>query len=243
MRVRACTRARAHLGRVWVELERLVAVADGGVGLLELEVAVGALGVHQRRRHQRQHLREALDGLGVLAVARRLGCRHLELARLVHVRVRELGRRVGAHGRRRVVVRRPQVGVGGLRLVRLVVVVVVVIVVVAVLLLIVAVVVPAAAVVLVPVVVPVVVLLLVVVVLLLVVVVAAAATAVLVPVGLAVAVVMAVRGLLDQLRAELEQVLLEEVELRLVNQRRVGFELGHERLGTTQGRGWQISHR
>jgi len=56
------------LGRVRIEFERLVAVADGCVWLLHLEEAVGPLGIGQCRRRQLQDAREPLDGTGVVAV-------------------------------------------------------------------------------------------------------------------------------------------------------------------------------
>ena len=109
-----------RLGRVGVELERLVAVADRRGWLLLLEEGLGALRVDQRRGHQLDDAREGLNRFGKLAAGGGLGGSHLELARLLHVGVRDLTARRRAHGLRRVGVGLHQVGVGLLRLVGLV---------------------------------------------------------------------------------------------------------------------------
>ena len=101
-----------RLGRIGVERKRLVAVADRRVGLLHLQVRVGALRVHEGRRRQLDDLGEGGDGLGVVTVACRLRRLALELADLVHVRVGELAALRRAHLLRRVRVGRHQVGVG-----------------------------------------------------------------------------------------------------------------------------------
>ena len=64
---------------VGVELERGVAVADGGDALAELDVGVRTLGVHQRARGFHQHLGELADRLLVVAGGERFVRLLLEL--------------------------------------------------------------------------------------------------------------------------------------------------------------------
>eukprot|EP00965_Chrysotila_dentata_P257973 6213059-Pleurochrysis_carterae.AAC.5 len=92
-----CSAQCRGLGRVWIDRERSVAVLDGGARLLQLEVRIGAIGVHERARHQLDGGAVVRDGRLEVALGHRVARCHLGLARLLHLGVGRLTAGVAHH--------------------------------------------------------------------------------------------------------------------------------------------------